>query len=142
MKNYTASSSKLAKSETNDCVVRGLAVGFGWSYDKSYKFCSKVLGREPKQGVYNLRYKMIQCSNILEQEYGVKIKPVITETWDEKKRDFKDTWVRQFIKDYPQGTFIILGVDHCWVIQDGIVKDWADLKSKIYRTITSAFQVL
>jgi hypothetical protein len=142
MKNYTASSSKLAKSETNDCVVRALAVGFGWSYAKSYKFCSNILEREPKQGVYEVPYKLIKFSSLLEQEYGVKLKRTITETWDHKKEMFKDTWVKQFIKDYPQGTFIILGVDHCWVIQDGIIKDWPELKPKVYRTIIAAFQVL
>ena len=143
MKAYSYSANGLAKSENNDCVVRTLAVAFGINYKESHKFCKEYLKREDKQGVY-LFEKFIQhnrSTQYIQDNYGVKLSVVSCTLWDEKKEKWKNTWVKKFTQDYSQGTYIILGKGHAFVIKNGEVLDWAVLKNKVYREIECAFKV-
>ena len=44
--------SSIAKSETNDCVVRAIASAFDLEYDKAHKFVGDKFGRKPRQGTF------------------------------------------------------------------------------------------
>ena len=44
--------SALAKSETNDCVVRAFAAAYNVSYDFAHKKVAELFGRKNGQGTY------------------------------------------------------------------------------------------
>ena len=46
------SESVIAKSETNDCVVRAFASAFDITYDKAHKYVKEKFGRKDRQGTY------------------------------------------------------------------------------------------
>lgn len=141
MKNYEFKQSVLAKSEDNDCVVRTIGVAFGWEYQKAHLFCKNYLGRQPFQGVTQVPEKLSDLEETLEEKFGIRIQQVQTSYFCPKKGDYKPTWVRKFIQEHSHGIYIILGKGHAWVIKDGEIKDWSQLKNKIYREIYYAYQV-
>ena len=143
MKAYSYSANGLVKSEHNDCVVRTLAVAFGINYKESHKFCKEYLNREDKQGVYFFeeRIQSNRSTKYIQDNYKVKLSIVSCKLWDDTKQTWKNTWVRKFIQEHPQGTYIILGKGHAFTIKDGEVLDWAQLKNKVYREIEYAFKV-
>jgi len=110
IKNYELS--KLAKSETKDCVVRALAAACDWDYDKSHRFVEKEFGRQPKKGTPNFITTINRFMNEGKKLGRKKIKAI----------DIKDTkTVGQLVKWYDKGTYLIVISRHAFTIKDGIV---------------------
>jgi hypothetical protein len=68
--------STIAKSETNDCVVRAFASAFDIQYDKAWKIVSEKFGRQPRQGT---RGTFATLNKLAEVRYTCnykKIKPI------------------------------------------------------------------
>ena len=110
IKNYT--SSKIAASENNDCVVRALAAAFDWDYDKSHRFVAKEFGRQPKKGTPKFITTVNQWSVEGRKLGRKKIKPI----------DIKEIkTVGQLVKWYDKGTYLIVISRHAFTIKDGEV---------------------
>jgi hypothetical protein len=110
IKNY--STSKIAKKETRDCVVRAFASAFEMDYDKSHKFIHDEFGRRDRSGTPNFiptMNRFVQESKKIQRK---GLKPV----------DIRETkTVGQFIKWYDRGTYIVLIAHHAFTIRDGQV---------------------
>jgi hypothetical protein len=113
------SESKLAQSETRDCVVRAFASALDWDYNKAHRFVATEFLRQPKSGTM----KFIPTMNQMVQEgrkLGRKsIKPIT---------DPGIKTVGQFVKWYDKGTYIVVISRHAFTIKDGQVVggNWND----------------
>ena len=111
--------SQLAKSETNDCVVRAFATALDWDYDKAHRFVSKEFLRQPKKGTKNFITTMNKW--VVEgRKLGRK-----------KINNITDPGIKtvgQFVKWYDKGTYIIVISGHAFTIKDGQVVggNWSD----------------
>ena len=145
--------SKLAKGETNDCVVRAFASSFEISYDRAHKYVAENFGRKPRQGTYGtstglvkmsdkkttLNYKKVYTigkrytdSMFGSLSYDVKVKGVI------KRRNMT---VGTFVKQNPKGTFFVIVKGHAFTIKDGVVIGNFEDAIKTKRIMKCAFQI-
>jgi hypothetical protein len=125
--------SPIAKSETNDCVVRAIASAFDLEYDRAHKFVADTFGRKPRQGTFGfgpgmnkiaeertrIGRKCIKSmgtksehSSFRSLSYDVKVKGVKTS---------RQMTVGTFISKYPLGTYVVTVKRHAFTIKDGVV---------------------
>ena len=121
------SDSKIAQSESNDCVVRGIASSFEMHYDEAHKFVAKNWFRG-NQGTRNFvggmrsmvrRGVLINSksfSNLGDQnghmKYDVKVKGEIVK---------RSMTTGTFIKKFPKGRYLVVVRGHAFSIIDGVV---------------------
>lgn len=128
--------SELAKSETNDCVVRAFASAYEIPYEDAHRFISERFGRKHRKGTYSFNSKMNKMGEIKELihnhylrilgekkiygeyfagyslSYDVKVKGVT------KQRQMT---VGTFAKKYSKGTYIITIRGHAFTLKNGVV---------------------
>lgn len=117
IKNY--SESKIARTESRDCVVRAFAAACDWEYDKAHRFVQKEFLREPKKGTKRFiptMNKMVAEGRKLGRK---KIKAI---------NDPSIKTVGNFVKWYDKGTYLIVVSGHAFTIRDGVVigGNWDD----------------
>ena len=129
------SESVIAKSETNDCVVRAFASAFEIPYDRAHKYVKEKFGRKDYCGTYGTVFKMVELAKKQTQLNHKKIKPIgrpktmsyhkvysLNYTVKVKgKKVNRQMTVGTFIKENPIGTFFVLVDRHAFTIKDGIV---------------------
>lgn len=142
------SSSKIAKSEKNDCFVRALAAATDCDYDLAHEYVKKTFKRKKGKGV------MFE-SSILDkvEKDGIELgddmfalqvlgKSKITnqyKLYGELVNRMKT--VKSFIKDNPKGTFILGVSKHAFTVKDGVLIDNRGEEFRPTRKVTSAFKV-
>ena len=138
--------SKLAKLESNDCVVRTLASVFGITYNQSHKFCTNDLKRKPRRGVSNYIYHgFLDNGNAISQyKFDKSIEPIHyepvlisktkTNIWGDtyqsasyhtlytkRGKKYSKLTVGAFMKTNPKGTYIMSVRGHTFAIVDGVI---------------------
>jgi len=128
--------SKLARTEKNDCVVRTLATAFGLTYNQSHKFCGKTLYRKNGKGVNTWTYHIFlsKGSAFNKTITEIKYEPVqvlrdkgyyerydTLELYIKRGKKYSKMTVGSFIKNHPKGTFIISVKGHTFAIKDSVV---------------------
>ena len=162
---YAVSSSILAKSEKNDCVVRACANAFDIQYDKAHQFVKERFDRKSRQGVkeaYSVLKELcneITCFGLEDgdqlsifgndnQEHEIqyvgsepkKGGKLYNRKYTHKKVAYT---VKTFLQKYTNGTYIVLVNKHALVIKDGILIDNSNTRYGGYRrTVESAFKVI
>jgi hypothetical protein len=122
------SDSKIAQSESNDCVVRAIASSFEMHYDEAHKFVAKKWFRGNREGTRNFIGGMRgmvskgvlingkSFSNLGDQhghmKYDVKVKGQIVK---------RNMTTGTFIKKYPVGRYLVVVRGHAFSIIDGVV---------------------
>ena len=151
IKGYT--DSKIAKTETNDCVVRAFASAFEVSYDYAHKYVADEFGRKPRKGTYGTSTKLVKMSDNLFKVNGKKVYPVghrYTDSmfgslsYDVKVKGVikrRSMTVGTFVKQNPKGTFLVIVNRHAFTIKDGVVIGNAEDAIKTKRIMKSAFQI-
>jgi hypothetical protein len=148
-------SSKIAKNETNDCVVRALASSFEIPYDKAHKYVKEKFGRVDRKGTYGTVFKMVELSKHQTQINHRKIKPIGSPktisnrkvyTLDYKvkvkgKKVNRKMTVGTFIKENPIGTFFVLVDRHAFTIKDGTIHGNYEDSTKKRKIMKHAFQI-
>lgn len=142
------SDSVIAKSETNDCVVRAISSAFEMHYDEAHQFVKVKFGRKDRKGtaffVGGLR-RMVgdkvkingKSFETMGNEYGhvsyeVKVKGQIVK---------RNMTTGTFIKKYPVGKYLVVVRGHAFSIIDGqVVGNTSDATMK-KRVINNAFKV-
>jgi hypothetical protein len=142
------SDSVIAKSETNDCVVRAISSAFEMHYDEAHQFVKVKFGRKDRKGtaffVGGLR-RMIndkvkingKSFQTMGNEYGhvsyeVKVKGQIVK---------RNMTTGTFIKKYPVGKYLVVVRGHAFSIIDGAVVGNASDATMKKRVINNAFKV-
>ena len=156
-------SDKLESQEDNDCVVRALKHTLGISYAEAHHLCEMKLNRKPGCGVFtNVHLPKVR------QAFGKKIKQLgkpsgyvngfktLTRTkktkqqkWSNAKQKYVTKRVKvqvpykvkEFIKKYPTGTYLVTVRGHAIAIIDSqIIGNWND-GEKINREVHSAYKI-
>lgn len=142
------SDSVIAKTETNDCVVRAISSAFEMHYDEAHQFVKVKFGRKDRKGtaffVGGLR-RMIndkvkingKSFQTMGNEYGhvsyeVKVKGQIVK---------RNMTTGTFIKKYPVGKYLVVVRGHAFSIIDGAVVGNASDATMKKRVINNAFKV-
>ena len=142
------SDSVIAKTETNDCVVRAISSSFEMHYDEAHQFVKVKFGRENRKGtrffVGGLRRMVDDKVKIngksfetmggqfAQMDYDVKVKGQIV-----KRKMTTGT----FIKKYPVGKYLVVVRGHAFSIIDGAVVGNASDATMKKRVINNAFKV-
>jgi hypothetical protein len=119
--------SSLAKSETNDCVVRAFASAFNLSYDFAHKKVAELFGRKNGQGTYSfslvMRQMEVQDVRINRKKIKTISKDVNLSYWIKVKgvNVLRSMTTAKFLEDYPKGTYIVTVKGHAFTIKDGVV---------------------
>ena len=119
--------SSLAKSETNDCVVRSFASAFNVSYDFAHKKVAELFGRKNGQGTYCfslvMRQMEVQDVRINRKKIKTISKDVNLSYWIKVKgvNVLRSMTTAKFLEDYPKGTYIVTVKGHAFTIKDGVV---------------------
>ena len=142
------SDSVIAKSETNDCVVRAISSAFEMHYDEAHQFVKVKFGRKDRKGtrffVGGMR-RMVDDKvkingkpfQLMGNEYGqvsyeVKVKGQMVK---------RNMTTGTFIKKYPVGKYLVVVRGHAFSIIDGnVVGNYGDAKMK-KRVINNAFKI-
>jgi hypothetical protein len=147
------SESAIAKSETNDCVVRAIASAFEIDYDKAHKFVADKFGRKPRQGTFGFIPGMNKFANDRTRigrkcckqmgrpvEYSSFNTLDYTVTVKGEKVNRKMT-VGTFIKKYPKGTYVMCVNRHAFTVKDGVVIGNTEDATKKRKILNFAWKV-
>ena len=121
-KSLVGKESLIAAGEENDCTVYAVATAFGMEYDAAHKEVADRMKRQEGEGVSR--------KNILEalEEGTVLNGKTVTRVIKTPTKVYKvygNTVPRQirlssFVKDYPEGTYLILTRGHALTLKDGV----------------------
>ena len=142
------SDSSIAKTETNDCVVRAIASSFEMHYDEAHQLVKVKFGRENRKGT---RFFVGGMRRMINDK--VKINGKSFESMGDQHGHMKyDVKVKgqmvkrnmttiTFIKNNPVGKFLVVVRGHAFSIIDGkVVGNSSDATMK-KRVINSAFKI-
>lgn len=147
------SESKIAKGESNDCVVRAFASSFDVDYDFAHQYVADYFKREPRKGAYRVSSGMVKLSDNSVEVNGKRVYTVGNRTNDwlidsltypVKVKGFitkRKMTVGTFIKNNPTGTFFILVRGHAFTIKDGVVIGNYEDSIKKRRIMRCAFEI-
>ena len=122
------SQSKLAKAETNDCVVRAFMMALDLPYDKAHKFVQDKFNRVNRKGTYTARYlsnvvghqkngyKMTLMGYHPKQAFGSRKKLV-----NPKYKKETGYTVKSFMEQHPVGRYFIIVRGHALALVDGVL---------------------
>jgi hypothetical protein len=102
--------------ETNDCVVRAIAVAYDTTYGKSHFYCRKYLNRHNRKGVYTTHEfdgKDRISRNTIPMTFKSGMLRWFTRNDVIDQSDHEDNgksgmYVKKFIKNFPKGIYIVL----------------------------------
>jgi len=140
------SDSKIAKSETNDCVVRSFASAFKVTYDDAHQFVSTKFNRKPRKGTARFVTTMNNMSNHSQNLFGKTLRRLGDGTSKNSMRFSDGSKMRnmttfQFLKKYPKGTFMVTVSGHAFTIHNGVVIGNHEDVLKTKKVILHAWEV-
>ena len=147
------SESVIAKSETNDCVVRAFASSFEIPYDDAHKYVAKEFQRKPKKGTFGTitkLLKMVDNNTLINNKkihtVGVRKSSTLINSLSYNVTIKGETKLRQmtvgtFIKQNPKGTFFVLVRQHAFTIKDGVVIGNYEDSLKTKKIMRCAFEI-
>ena len=142
------SDSVIAKTETNDCVVRAISSAFEMHYDEAHQFVKVKFGRENRKGtrffVGGLRRMVddkVKINGKLFQTMGNEYGHVSYEVKVKGQMVKRNMTTGTFIKKYPVGKYLVVVRGHAFSIIDGaVVGNTSDATMK-KRVINNAFKI-
>ena len=141
------SDSKIAKSETNDCVVRSFASALKITYDEAHQFVGVKFNRKNRKGTARFVSIMNNMSSHATVLWGKTLnrlgngKSKNSMTYEDKGR-VRNMTTFQFLKRYPKGTYMVTVTGHAFTIKDGVVIGNHEDVLKTKKVILHAWQVM
>jgi len=136
---------KLAKSETNDCVVRAVAAAFELEYDAAHAWIKDKFNRKNKKGTFGapiyFRDVAVKDEKVLGKKVsmlGDAVHGMLKTTYNINKWNMT---FGTFQKIYKTGTFILFVRKHAFVLRDGVVIGNSDDATRLRTRIHTAFQI-
>jgi hypothetical protein len=142
------SDSTIAKTETNDCVVRAISSAFEMHYDESHQLVKVKFGRKNREGTRNfvggLRCMIndkVKINDKLFETMGNEYGHVSYEVKVKGQMVKRNMTTGTFIKRYPVGKYLVVVRGHAFSIIDGqVVGNTSDATMK-KRVINNAFKI-
>jgi hypothetical protein len=129
IKNYQ--DSKIAKGETNDCVVRALASTFDMTYDEAHSIAKEKFGRKDRDGTSGtiITFQKLSSAKINNKNFSIisdsKLKypgsPRYIKEKNPHKLNTQPIVVRQLLEMYPKGKYFVLISRHAFSLIDGVI---------------------
>jgi hypothetical protein len=141
------SESKIAKSETNDCVVRSFASSFRTTYDEAHQFVATKFNRKNRKGTARFVTTMNNMANHNQVLWGKTLKKLGNSN-SKNSMKFEDKGVTrnmttfQFLKKYPKGTYMVTVSGHAFTISNGVVIGNHEDVLKTRKVILHAWEVI
>ena len=141
------SDSKIAKSETNDCVVRSFASAFKVTYDEAHQFVATKFNRQNRRGTSRFRPIMDNMSAHGTILWGKTLKRLgngntkNSMTYVEKGKN-RNMTTFQFLKKFPKGTYMVTVTGHAFTIHDSVVIGNHEDVLKTKKVILHAWEVI
>jgi hypothetical protein len=143
--------SPIAKNEKNDCVVLTFSNVFNIHYDTAHWIVKKYFGRVNRDGVTNFPSKLNNFINGGNKIGDKGLTPVGTKVGNyhllhylvksRGKMVMRHMTVGKFLKDNPQGRFILLIKGHAFTIIDGNIVGNTSDHVKLKRRLWMAWRV-
>jgi hypothetical protein len=142
------SDSTIAKTESNDCVVRAISSAFEMHYDEAHQFVKVKFGRKNREGTRNfvggLRCMIndkVKINDKLFETMGNEYGHVSYEVKVKGQMVKRNMTTGTFIKKYPVGKYLVVVRGHAFSIIDGqVVGNTSDATMK-KRFICNAFKI-
>ena len=142
------SDSTIAKTESNDCVVRAISSAFEMHYDEAHQFVKVKFGRKNREGTRNfvggLRCMIndkVKINDKLFETMGNEYGHVSYEVKVKGQMVKRNMTTGTFIKKYPVGKYLVVVRGHAFSIIDGqVVGNTSDATMK-KRVICNAFKI-
>lgn len=115
--------SKIARGERNDCVVRAFTHAFDIPYDDAHSICRRGFGRVNGKGTYFQGY-FSSGKSLIEKETGYTLEDVTQElgrTYYPSTRKTRKKTTGSLIKESNPGTYLILVRGHMFTIKDNTI---------------------
>lgn len=140
------SDSKIAKSETNDCVVRSFASAFKVSYDDAHQFVQTKFNRKNRKGTPRFVTIMNNMANHSQNLFGKTLRRLgdgnSNNSMKYKEGDsMRNMTTFQFLRKYPKGTYMVTVTGHAFTIHNGVVIGNHEDVLKTKRVILHAWEV-
>jgi hypothetical protein len=140
------SDSKIAKSETNDCVVRSFASAFKITYDEAHQFVTSKFNRKPRKGTGRFVTTMNNMSSHSTNLFGKTLRKVGTgdgrnSMMYQQGDRMRNMTTFQFLKKYPKGTYMVTVSGHAFTISNGVVIGNHEDVLKTKKVILHAWEV-
>jgi hypothetical protein len=141
------SESKIAKSETNDCVVRSFASAFKTTYDEAHQFVATKFNRKNRKGTARFVTTMNNMANHNQVLWGKTLKKLGNSN-SKNSMKFEDKGVLrnmttfQFLKKHPKGTYMVTVSGHAFTISNGVVIGNHEDVLKTRKVILHAWEVI
>jgi hypothetical protein len=134
--------SVIAKSESNDCVVRAFASSCDVDYDRAHYFVKEKFKRQNRKGTPNFYSTMRALINL----YNVRLNSKRFEEKDltdlKVENKTKSATVGQFLKKYKTGTYLVVVRGHAFTIKEGVVIGNETDATKLRRPFTKVYEVV
>lgn len=119
--------SPIARSETNDCVVRAVAVVRNCHYDEAHRLVKLRTGRQDRKGTSRrdlLTWLETHCEPVVTEQPVKLLRPYMfpKTVYTNKKtgeRLFCKMTVGSFVKLYPKGRYYVCVQSHMFAVVDG-----------------------
>ena len=141
------SDSKIAKSETADCVVRSFASAFQTTYDEAHQFVAAKFNRQNRRGTARFVPIMNGMANHGTNLWGKTLKRIGNGN-SKNSMTYTDKGVTrnmttfQFLKKYPKGTYMVTVRQHAFTIHNGVVIGNHEDVLKTKKVILHAWEVI
>ena len=134
------SDSALAKSETNDCVVRAIASAFDLDYNKAHQWVANKFKRHFRKGTFGFPIGMNAMSDN-NTRFNYKRTKTIDPKYLTTNGGKSKMTVGTFAKEYNTGTYIIRVARHAFTIKDGWVIGNPEDATKLRKIIKNAWKI-
>jgi len=132
--------SPLAKSETNDCVVRAIASAFDLEYNKAHQWVANKFKRQFRKGTFGFPVGMNAMSDN-NTRFNYKRTKTIDAKYLTTNGGKSKMTVGTFAKEYNTGTYIIRVARHAFTIKDGSVIGNPDDATALRKIIKNAWKI-
>ena len=136
------------KEEKNDCSVRAIATAVGIGYDSAHKFIKEVFKRVKRKGCTNMVKTCIQLQKEELELEGKKFRFKYVQRQYIRNRYklygeyiYRNKTVKSFMKDFPEGTFLVFVAKHVFTVKDGTLVDNAGEEFRPTRKVIDVVKV-
>lgn len=129
---------EIAKTETNDCVVKSIASALNIEYEVAHEYAKENLGRRDRRGVQNTIHQIQDLGTLMGNEIKVMLDPVYPQV---NGRISKLT-VGRVLEQYTSGTYLIAVKGHMFTIKDGVVIGNLDDSRKLRRVVRGMVKIV
>ena len=134
------SDSALAKSETNDCVVRAIASAYDIDYNKAHQWVANKFKRQFRKGTFGFPTGMNGMSDN-NTRFNYKRTKTIDAKYLTTNGGKSKMTVGTFAKEYNTGTYIIRVARHAFTIKDGSVIGNPNDATQLRKIIKNAWKI-